>query len=139
MQKFGEDRFIDALLDHCDFPTPSPLSRIFIEHLGGAMGRVPADATAFVHRAAPFDLIVIAGGFPTRRAEDNVRWARATSDAMRPFMSGAAYVNYLGPDATPRGRPVRLRPGLRTPGRIERSLRPHESLPAESDIGPTSA
>jgi len=100
-EAFGSDRFIDTLLEHCDFPTPSPLSRIFIEHLGGAMGRVPADATAFVHRAAPFDLIVIAGGFPPEAAEANVRWARATTDAMRPFTSGAAYVNYLGADATP--------------------------------------
>ena len=39
---------------------PLPLSRIYIEHLGGAMGRVPSDETAFVHRSAPFDLIVIA-------------------------------------------------------------------------------
>jgi hypothetical protein len=100
-QAFGSDRFIDTLLEHCDFPTPSPLSRIFIEHLGGAMGRVPADETAFVHRAAPFDLIVIAGGFPPEAAEANVRWARATTEAMRPFASGAAYVNYLGADATP--------------------------------------
>ena len=99
-ETFGTGRFIDTLLDHCDFPTPSPFSRIFIEHLGGAMGRVPADATAFVHRAAPFDLIVIAGGFRPDEAEANVRWARATSDAMRPFMSGGAYVNYLGADAT---------------------------------------
>ena len=50
-------------------------------------------------RSAPFDLIVIAGGFRPEDAEKNVRWARATSDAMRPFMSGAAYVNYLGADA----------------------------------------
>jgi FAD/FMN-containing dehydrogenase len=64
------------------------------------MGRVPATDTAFVHRAAPFDLIVIAGGYRPEEAEKNVRWARSTSDAMRPFMSGAAYVNYLGPDAT---------------------------------------
>ena len=99
-EQFAEDRFIDVLLDHCDFPTPSPLSRIFIEHLGGAMGRVDATDTAFVHRAAPFDLIVIAGGYRPDEAEKNVRWARSTSDAMRPFMSGAAYVNYLGPDAT---------------------------------------
>ena len=97
---FGSDRFIDTLLDHCDFPTPSPLSRIFIEHLGGAMGRVPATDTAFVHRSAPFDLIVIAGGYRPEEAERNIQWARGTSDAMRPFMSGAAYVNYLGPDAT---------------------------------------
>jgi FAD/FMN-containing dehydrogenase len=97
--KFREDRFIDVLLEHCDFPSPSPLSRIFIEHLGGAMGRVPAGETAFVHRAAPFDLIVIAGGFRPEEAERNVQWARRTSDAMRPFMSGAAYVNYLDADA----------------------------------------
>lgn len=99
-EHLGSDRFSDTLLDHCDFPTPSPLSRIFIEHLGGAMGRVPATDTAFVHRSAPFDLIVIAGGYRPEEAEKNIRWARATSDAMRPFMSGAAYVNYLGPDAT---------------------------------------
>jgi FAD/FMN-containing dehydrogenase len=99
-EHFGSDRFIDTVLDHCDFPAPSPLSRIFIEHLGGAMGRVPATDTAFVHRSAPFDLIVIAGGYRPEEAEGNIQWARGTSDAMRPFMSGAAYVNYLGPDAT---------------------------------------
>ena len=94
-----DDGFVDTLLEHCDFPSPSPLSRIYIEHLGGAMGRVPSEETAFVHRSARFDLIVIAGGFRLEDAEKNVRWARATSDAMRPFMSGAAYVNYLGADA----------------------------------------
>jgi FAD/FMN-containing dehydrogenase len=93
------DRFVDVLLEHCDFPSPSPLSRIFIEHLGGAMGRVAPEATAFVHRAAPFDLIVVAGGFPVEATERNFEWARATASAMRPFMSGAAYVNYLGADA----------------------------------------
>ena len=93
------DRFVDVLLDHCDFPSPSPMSRIFIEHLGGAMGRVPPEATAFVHRAAPFDLIVVAGGFPAEATERNLRWARRTSTAMQPFMSGGAYVNYLGADA----------------------------------------
>jgi hypothetical protein len=93
------DRFADVLLDHCNFPSPSPLSRIFIEHLGGAMGRVAPEATAFAHRRAPFDLIVIAGGFRPEDTEKNMEWARATSAAMRPFMSGGAYVNYLDADA----------------------------------------
>ena len=93
------DRFVDVLLERCDFPSPSPMSRIFIEHLGGAMGRVPPDATAFVHRAARFDLIVVAGGFPVDATERNMEWARTTATAMRPFMSGATYVNYLGADA----------------------------------------
>lgn len=95
------DRFVDVLLNHCDFPSPSPLSRIYIEHLGGAIARVASDATAFRHRAAPFDLIVIAGGFRPEEAEKNVQWARRTSTAMQPFMSGGVYVNYLGADATP--------------------------------------
>jgi FAD/FMN-containing dehydrogenase len=93
------DRFIDVLIDHCEFPSPSPLSRIFVEHLGGAMARVPPEATAFVHRTAPFDLIVIAGGFRPEDSRKNIDWARAASGAMQPFMSGGAYVNYLGADA----------------------------------------
>jgi FAD/FMN-containing dehydrogenase len=98
--QFGGPRFVEAFLEHCDFPSPSPLSRVYLEQLGGAMGRVAADQTAFVHRAAPFDLIVIAGGFRPEDTEKNVQWARRTSDAMRPFMSGGTYVNYLGADAS---------------------------------------
>jgi FAD/FMN-containing dehydrogenase len=63
------------------------------------VARVPADATAFVHRAAPFDLIVIAGGFRPGETEKNFAWARGVSSAMRPFMSGGVYVNYLDADA----------------------------------------
>jgi FAD/FMN-containing dehydrogenase len=92
-------RFVNALLEHAEFPSPSPQSRLFIEHLGGAMARVPREATAFVHRDAPFDLIVVAGGFPPEATEQNLEWARGASAAMRPFMSGGAYVNYLGADA----------------------------------------
>lgn len=99
--QFGRAPFLETFLDHCDFPSPSPLSRVYLEHLGGAMARVPADQTAFVHRGAPFDLIVIAGGFRPEDAETNVQWARRTSEAMHPYMSGGTYVNYLGADASP--------------------------------------
>jgi hypothetical protein len=92
------DDFVELLLAQTDFPSPSPLSRIVIEHLGGAVARVPADATAFVHRAAPFDLIVIAGGFRPEETAKNIAWTRGASSAMRPFMSGGAYVNYLDAD-----------------------------------------
>ena len=43
---------------------------------------------------------MIAGGFQPEDADKNIQWARRTSDAMRPFMSGGAYVNYLGADAS---------------------------------------
>jgi hypothetical protein len=62
-EKVKAEGVVDVLIDQCDFPSPSPLSRIVIEHLGGAVARVRPEDTAFSHRAAPFDLIVIAGGF----------------------------------------------------------------------------
>lgn len=96
--KIGEDSVIDVLIAHCDFPSPSPLSRVAIEHMGGAMGRVKPEETAFPHRTAPFDLIVIAGGFGPEESEKNIRWARECWGAMRPFLSGGFYVNYLGAD-----------------------------------------
>lgn len=52
-----------------------------------------------MHHTAPFDLIVVAGGFSAEATERNMQWARKTSNAMQPFMSGGAYVNYLGADA----------------------------------------
>lgn len=93
-----DDNVLDVLIDQCDFPSPSPLSRIVIEHLGGTMARVEPGETAFFHRTAPFDLIVIAGGFQPEEAHKNIRWAREAWGAMRPFMSGGVYVNYLGAD-----------------------------------------
>ena len=96
--KIRDDRFIDVLLSQSDFPSPSPLSRIVIEHLGGAMARVAPGDTAFTHRSGVFDLIVIAGGFRPDETDKNVAWARRAWSAMRPFMSGGVYVNYLDAD-----------------------------------------
>ena len=99
--RVGDGRFGDALLARCDFPSPSPLSRIVVEHLGGAAARVPHDATAFAHRHSAYDLIFIAGGFRPEETSANVQWARGAWTAMRPFMSGGVYVNYLDGDEGP--------------------------------------
>ncbi|HEY7518914.1 MAG TPA: FAD-binding oxidoreductase [Methylomirabilota bacterium] len=132
------DRFVDVLLEHCDFPSPSPMSRIFIEHLGGAMGRVPPHATAFVHRAAPFDLIVVAGGFPAEATEQNLHWARATSNAMRPFMSGAAYVNYLGADAGVEAVRAAYGPAFERLVDLKERYDPHNVFRLNQNIRPTT-
>ena len=132
------DRFVDVLLEHCDFPSPSPMSRIFIEHLGGAMGRVPADATAFVHRSAPFDLIVVAGGFPVEATERNMAWARATSSAMRPFMSGAAYVNYLDADADTEAVRAAYGPAYARLVALKNRYDPHNVFRLNQNIRPTA-
>jgi FAD/FMN-containing dehydrogenase len=74
----------------------SPLNVMLIEQFGGAVSRVPADATAFDQRDASYNLVVISRWTDPAHADMNVSWARATSDAAKPFTTGRVYVNYIG-------------------------------------------
>jgi FAD/FMN-containing dehydrogenase len=64
---------------------------ILFDSYGGAIGRVPPHATAFVHRGALFCIQYLSynGG---------ASWLRTTSRKMRPYVTGGAYVNYTDPE-----------------------------------------
>jgi len=80
---------------------PNPLSELHVHHLGGAMARVPSDATAFATRDQDFIVNVVART-PTVEHFDTVRdWARAIPGALG---SGPAYVNFTGEGGTDRVR-----------------------------------
>ena len=80
----------------------SPLSALLIEQFGGAVGRVPADETAFAQRDALFNLAIISRWADPTTAAAHIEWARQTSEAARPFASGGVYVNYLGTEGADR-------------------------------------
>jgi FAD/FMN-containing dehydrogenase len=68
---------------------------------GGAINRVPADATAFVHRDDLFHCQYLAywdQGDPKRVADANLDWIADFYAAMERFGSGFAYQNYIDPD-----------------------------------------
>jgi FAD/FMN-containing dehydrogenase len=88
------DEVIDLLVAQFGRVT-SPLSVILIEHLGGEVARIDADATAFDHRDAAYNLAIIARWADPADADRHIAWARETFEAVRPFASGV-YVNYLG-------------------------------------------
>lgn len=92
------DAAIDDLVDHFE-RVPSPQTQIIVERLGGAVGRVARDETAFDHRAAPFNLLVMSAWPHVEGDEENSAWARQTWEAMQPQFSGGVYVNYLGREA----------------------------------------
>jgi FAD/FMN-containing dehydrogenase len=69
---------------------------LVLDPYGGAINRVPAAATAFAHRSMLYSLQYYAGGAdPT-----SLGWLTQFQQAMRPYVSGAAYVNYIDPKLT---------------------------------------
>jgi FAD/FMN-containing dehydrogenase len=68
---------------------------------GGAINRVPADATAFVHRAMRASIQYSANwrqADPAAVVSVNQAWLNDAQQALRPFVSGAAYQNYIDPN-----------------------------------------
>lgn len=68
---------------------------------GGAINRVPEDATSFIHRKELFSCQYLAywdQGDPRSVVDDTLAWIDGFYDEMRPFVSGFAYQNYIDPD-----------------------------------------
>ena len=74
----------------------SPYSSVLIEQLGGAVGRVREDETAFSHRDSPYDCVIMAMWSDPAESEKHTRWVDDLWLEIQPFSSGGVYVNYLG-------------------------------------------
>ena len=88
-----DDTTIDALV-RSRSETPNALSELHIHHLGGAMGRVAPDATAFGTRDREFILNTVARTPDANGFDTIVQWARSACDALGP--DAASYVNFTG-------------------------------------------
>ena len=98
-----DDAAIDTLIAHRDQVT-SPKTEIHVHHMGGAVGRVPADATAFGDRSAPFLLNIVASTFTSDGYDAAVGWAQGLHGAMGPALTGGTYVNFLSDEGDDRVR-----------------------------------
>jgi len=80
----------------------APLSQLVIFRIGQGIGAVPDEATAFSHRDARYLFHPISIWTDPADDEQMIAASRAFAAAMRPFSTGAAYLNF-----TPEGDRVR--------------------------------
>jgi FAD/FMN-containing dehydrogenase len=71
--------------------------------MGGAMGRVPEDATAFGGRHAGYTFNIIGNAYDSSGFEEERQWARDYWAALSPYHRGV-YVNFLMDEGTDRTR-----------------------------------
>ncbi len=81
-------------------PLATTIAGVALDALGGAINRVPAAATAFVHRDSLFSVQYNATwptGAPAPTVQSNVDGVNALYAAMRQYAGGSAYQNYIDP------------------------------------------
>jgi FAD/FMN-containing dehydrogenase len=81
---------------------PMPLSMTHLNHFGGAMSRIPNDATPFAHRDAIFAFSQDAFWDNPADTEANVQWVKDTWQAMRSYSPRGAYINFMADEGEDR-------------------------------------
>ena len=77
---------------------PSPECEVFIANVGGAMARIPAEATAWPTRDAHFIMNVHTRWREKAQDAACVAWTRQLFEATARFASGSVYVNFMPDD-----------------------------------------
>jgi FAD/FMN-containing dehydrogenase len=98
-----DDATLDALLDAYE-RRPLPSCHMLIEQLGGAVARVPVDATAYAHRDSHYSLSFLGVSADAAGYSKATEWARQSFDAFKPLFKDAVYVNYVAGDESDRAR-----------------------------------
>jgi FAD/FMN-containing dehydrogenase len=92
----------ETMIDHLRASTAT-MSVMQLRVLGGAMARVPTDATAFAHRTSKI-MVNIAAIYPQLDEQaTHAAWVHASAAALQQS-DGGAYVNFLGDEGTERVR-----------------------------------
>jgi FAD/FMN-containing dehydrogenase len=94
------DDTIAVIADHA-YTASSPRSYAAMFHMGGAVARVPHDATAYAGRDVAHNIIIDAVWLPDESSEHaaaETAWARRFLQALQPHRAGSVYVNFLDAD-----------------------------------------
>ena len=88
------DELINLVVDRYG-EVPSPYTHIVFEHLGGAIARVPENATACHSRQWPFDFLIAGMWDDPNDDAGNIDWVRSLWNDLQRFAADGAYTNYM--------------------------------------------
>jgi FAD/FMN-containing dehydrogenase len=98
----------EAIATYADFHRRSadlPIQEeLHTHHLGGAMGAVSPDATAFSDRTSPYIVNCITRAPGADQLAERIPWAQGARDAMATYGNGRTYVNFTGIGAAEKAR-----------------------------------
>ncbi len=98
------DEAIDTLVEHASALT-SPKSYCIVFQLGGAIGQVGPEETAYSQRDAAHNVNINAVWTEDDpEPERHIAWAREFFEAMQPHTGGRVYLNFLGDEGQDRVR-----------------------------------
>jgi FAD/FMN-containing dehydrogenase len=90
-----DENAIETIITHAE-TRPSPMNLIDLWAMGGAVGRVGADDSAFGDRSFPFSLVLNSCWRDPADNKANIAWTRALWHDMQRFSPGSTYLNFPG-------------------------------------------
>jgi FAD/FMN-containing dehydrogenase len=130
----GDDAIDTMVEQFADCPTP--MGQLLLEHLHGAATRVGATDTAFPHRRAGYNFLVLSQATDPTMSDRCTAWVRQTYAAMEPFIAPGRYVNYLDDDETGDSVPAAYGPNYRRLQEIKTKYDPGNFFHLNQNIRP---
>jgi FAD/FMN-containing dehydrogenase len=131
----------ETVLEHSRWMT-SPLGAVQIRVLGGAVARVPQEATAFAHRQKPFMLTILnrfapgaAGAGTDADADRHLVWTERFWHDVRPY-AGGVNANFLGDEGDARVHEAYPDATYQRLARIKRRYDPANAFRLNQNIRP---
>jgi hypothetical protein len=103
LRAYWKSEYVDDLSDgvigacaDAALSRPAPLSEVNVAHMGGAIGAVGPEESAFPERSAPFLMAAVGYWDDAGQDDECVGWVRAAWNDVARFGTGRSYLNFNG-------------------------------------------
>jgi len=130
-----DDALITMLLEAVQ-TLPTGDCEVFIGHLGGAVNRKKADATAYPHREVEYVMNVHTRWSDAAQDQACIAWARDLFDKSARFATGGVYVNFMPEDEAQRVKTGAYGPNFDRLAKLKAKFDPRNLFRLNQNIKP---